>query len=534
MKMTVRFQAAVVSVSVLLAWAGPLRAAGDGPEAGRKLRILSGEQTALKAIMQKWHDEELKRQGGKFGSHGWWLWGLTAFDYDNDGDADLLPTHHGTSGGLLLKNQFAETGKLTFVDATGQLGLVAREMPQGIGLRTHAIDLDGDGWLDLVGIRSPYYFNRQGKAFEKVGRKGFNSFGPVRIADLNGDGWLDFTGWEGARWRWDPKARAFVAMPGAPAVEARLPAEFLEQRKSLGRKTKDNPAGDNTWRLCEYFTDWDLNGDGLDDVVFQGWCGYNGKAGGRVFIAGKDGKCSEQTEKLGLPKDSAPILVRDLTGDGAADLLLARRKSAGVYVNDGRGRFALKPGPLTNLLRQTEPYLHRAYPVDLDDDGDADIVISKPRHGTKVVFENRGGGAFRLWHKMGGWCDSVAVCDVDGDGRINVVIGGPGNDITIVAGPEGAPGHFCNVYVRMARPNWTAAGAKVEVFRAGTLGKAGARPILIERAHADATPVHVGLGKAEKFDLRVTFPSGKRIERKGIEAAPKLKVTAGGKIERMD
>ncbi|MCZ7644290.1 MAG: VCBS repeat-containing protein [Planctomycetota bacterium] len=54
--------------------------------------------TGLKAIVQKWHDDELARQGGKFGSHGWWPWGLSAIDYDNDGAPDLIPSHHGAPG----------------------------------------------------------------------------------------------------------------------------------------------------------------------------------------------------------------------------------------------------------------------------------------------------------------------------------------------------------------------------------------------------------------------------------------------------
>ena len=50
--------------------------------------------------------EEMRRQGGSFKSGGWWSWGLSAFDYDNDGSLDLLITQHAPGGGQILKGQW--------------------------------------------------------------------------------------------------------------------------------------------------------------------------------------------------------------------------------------------------------------------------------------------------------------------------------------------------------------------------------------------------------------------------------------------
>jgi hypothetical protein len=70
----------------------------------------------------------------------------------------------------------------------------------------------------------------------------------------------------------------------------------------------------------------------------------------------------------------------------------------------------------------------------------------------------------------------------------------------------------------MAAPNPYAVGAVVEVFLPGELDKPEARPLLIEKAHSDATPVHAGLGTADTFDLRVTHPGGKSLIARGLKS----------------
>lgn len=489
------------------------------------LEVSSGKTTGLQAIMQKWRDEELKKQGGKFAGHGWWPWGLTAFDYDGDGDVDLLPSHHGLPGGILIKNLARETGKLEFVNVTREMGLVSRNLPGGVGLRPCAVDLNGDGWLDVVGCRSPHYFYRQGKGFEAVGQKGFHSLAPHLIADVNGDGYPDILDWKSSVWHYDPKARDFVNRTGPHPVEARLPQEVAADLKNLKEQKE--------YSLWLWFTDHDLNGDGVKDVVWQGWQGYSGKAFGRYLLSDSDGKLTDQTEKMGLAKLGAPVCFADFTGDGAVDVLVARGERAGVYVNDGRGRFTVKEGPVTDLLRKVGPYLQRAYAADLDDDGDLDLVVMMPRSGTNVIYENKGGGEFAAFVVQKGWCDGVNIRDVDGDGRLDVVIGGPGNDVTIYRGRSANKGTFCNLHVRMDKPNWAAAGAVVEIFRAGEMDKKGSCPRLCERAHADGSPVHVGLGKEATFDARVVFPGKQAVLLRNVRARPHLQVTPDGKLTEL-
>jgi hypothetical protein len=201
-------------------------------------------------------------------------------------------------------------------------------------------------------------------------------------------------------------------------------------------------------------------------------------------------------------------------------------------LGDGRGNFTLSEGAPTTFLRRKGPYLHRAWTVDFDCDGDPDLVLSNPRYGAEEIYENTGRGQFELLHKARGWdSDPVVICDVNVDGLPDVAIGGPGNSITIYLNASPNPGNFCNVYVRAAAPNVFAAGAKVEVFRAGRLGVVGARPRLSMKAPSGGEPIHVGLGEAKTFDLRVTFPGEdpKIIDIKALKACPRITVTPDGR-----
>jgi hypothetical protein len=132
--------ACVIVVLVLFA------AAALAEEGNVAFRTISADQTGIQAIFKKWNVEELGRQGGKWQSHGWWPWGLTAFDFDGDGDLDLLPTHHGLPHGILLKSLLKESGKLTFIHATKELGIDSRALPGADG-KPWIWDFDGDGWL---------------------------------------------------------------------------------------------------------------------------------------------------------------------------------------------------------------------------------------------------------------------------------------------------------------------------------------------------------------------------------------------------
>ena len=485
---------------------------------GIAFKTIGGEENGSKAILDKRKAEILEKRSGKLQSHDWWLWGLTPIDYDQDADPDFLVTIHGPNHGLVLKNQFKETGKLTFVDVTKDLG-VDNILPAAMGRRTFVWDFDGDGWLDIVGIGSPHLLNQKGKKFLPLAKSGFSSFSPQAIIDLNGDGHPDFYNNAGQNGVWSPKKQTFELQTLTHPLEKKLPAAI----QKFWQDTQAKPA--NRFLRVKFLTDHDLDGDGTPDVIMTGYASYGGDVFARYFRKDKD-DLRDATEEMGLPTEGVPILVRDLDGDGHLDILVAAAASAGVYRNDGKGRFRLQPGPLTDFLKSRDPYLHRAESVDFDNDGLLDLVVTKPRGGQTVIYANLGEGIFDPIHKLQGWdSDPVAICDLNDDGLVDVAIGGPGNHVTLLVNTTPKPGNGARLYLRMPAPNPYAVGAKLEVFRAGDLKKGGVRPTRIESAPPDATPIHVGLGNAKQFDLRVTFPGHQAREYHGVQVKDRLQMS---------
>src|SRR6185503_1863388 len=116
---------------------------------------------------------------------------------------------------------------------------------------------------------------------------------------------------------------------------------------------------------------------------------------------------------------SANVGIGDLNGDGNLDIVLVKGRHwplrSRVLLGDGRGRFpnAYNLGDL--------PY--RSYSgrlVDIDADGDLDVVLSNDAPDPKVVYLNDGKGHFQLGSSYGRpeWeTRNASVADLNGDGQ---------------------------------------------------------------------------------------------------------------------
>jgi hypothetical protein len=490
------------------------------------LKPLPSEQTGLRAIIEKWKADEMKRQGDRPGSHSWWPWGLASFDYDNDGDMDLLAMQHGQPRTMIIRNMLKETGKLTFVNANPELGLPTNALAGCF--KPMIWDFDGDGFLDLAyrdSAPETFFFNRQGKAFEAM-RPGLGEVIGMKEVDGVDDNGLPFLVTTSARFFFDSGTRRFKREPWQPHWHAEPPAAIA----ALMREAKQK----NRFFGTEFF-EVNLGGRGRKDLAWGGFGPYGGPMLGRYLLAGDRGGFTDATEQFGLPKEGTPIYFADFNGDGIDDVLVVHTKVGGVYLSDGKGRYALRHGPLTDFLRLPDSYLHTVRTVDLDNEGVLDLVLYSGRNGAVGTFQNLGGGEFRQVLKASGWTEPVAICDINDDGLMDVCVGGPGDDITIYLNETPRAGTSCNLYPRVAKPNPFAVGARVQVFRVGQLGQPGAKPILDEKAHPDGTPIHVGLGSERTFDLRVVFPGKvpKHVERQGVEAKKKISIASSGHLEEI-
>ena len=492
---------------------------------GVTLTKVPDDQTGLKAIVEKWKADELLRQGGAFKEHGWWPWGVVALDYDNDGDVDLLAVQHGEPKTIVLRNELKEKGKLSFVNANAELDLHPSSALNGC-FNPLVWDFDGDGWLDLAycSTGNTCYLNKGGKGFEEI-PFGFGQFEGIReVGDVNGDGLPDVYH-DFSHLFYDAAGKKFQRKDYQHPLHTKPP----ETVKALLEANKEKIKAPYLRFHLRFHEGLELNGDGNADLGVRFFGFYGGPMFGRYFTTDASGKLGDITESAGLPNDAAPFFFGDLNGDRIDDVLTV---GAGVYLSEGPGKFAPKAGPLTDFLKQRDAWIHVAHAVDFDGDGDLDLAVNNGRGGSARVYENNGKGEFQELHRVGTWVHSIVLCDLNNDGLPDVVIAGPGENITVLQNQTKLSGSVCQLFVRAEKPNPYAAGAVVSVFRQGDLGKAGVRPILRARVEGDGLPVSVGLGTHNRFDLKLEF-SGKTAELKNIEAKPRLKVTPDGKIEEV-
>ena len=204
------------------------------------------------------------------------------------------------------------------------------------------------------------------------------------------------------------------------------------------------------------WTDYDADGD-PDLVVAGEWMSL------RVF-ANQRGHFEEVTDAVGLPNTSGlwnVLTAADIDGDGREDLIAGNRgentffratpeRPVTLYVNDFdgngraeqvittyRGKAAYPVAPKKALITQL-PYLAKRYLKHTDYQGQtirdifseeelASALVYPVVMTQSMVFWNEGGhfSAAALPPEVQ-WAPVYAICpqDVDGDGRVELVLGG--------------------------------------------------------------------------------------------------------------
>ncbi len=328
---------------------------------------------------------------------------LAAVDVDGDGDLDLVQANDAAFGGSPAPNRlWRNDGAAHFVDATaGSLPLVATDSRDLV-----VADIDADGDHDLLFVES----GRSDLLFENDGAGRFRDVTASRIRD-----WLP-----------ELLVAAFVDVDGDsdPDLLAAGSAGEMLLLVNDGTGTFLRPASGSlppvagrVWRLIEADFDRDRRADLLLGIEGQSRPWFGDGRGGFV-----DGNAPRLVTTF---RSGSDVTLRDVDGDGWLDAIVAQtlRGHAEVLLNDGLGGLA----PSVGAFGGVQPWASTIGVMDVDGDGDSDVLLGGIPGGPLRLFVNDGRGRFA--EPSPAWVPSTPLLvhhiesvDVDRDGDEDLVL----------------------------------------------------------------------------------------------------------------
>jgi hypothetical protein len=404
--------------------------------------------------------------------------GVALFDYDNDGDLDVLLIQGNMLGpgknlsqaifppqlplrARLYRNDSTRlpdgSRRLKFTDVTEQSRLNAC----GYGMGVAAADFNNDGWVDLYitnfGHNQMWRNNGDGTFTDVTRESGTDVPGlssSAAFVDYDRDGWLDLFVCNYLDFRFT-NVKQCLSSTGAPDYCGPLSFNPLPNR--LFRNRRDGTFEDVTVRagiagesnaalgvVCA-----DFNGDGWPDIYVA-----NDQRPNQLWINQKNGTFKNDAmlagcalDRNGSPQSSMGVAAGDILGKGSEDLIVTNLSGeyADLFANDGKGWFD-DSSFQSGLALATRQYTgFGAGLLDFDNDGKLDILIvngavktieDQARNGkpyplgqANLLLHNMGNGHFENVSSRAGAAFSqlqvgrgAAFGDIDNDGDIDVVV----------------------------------------------------------------------------------------------------------------
>ena len=221
------------------------------------------------------------------------------------------------------------------------------------------------------------------------------------------------------------------------------------------------------------------------------------------------------------------IASRDLTGNGYPDVMLTSMGDQLLQFNEAG---ALRDAPYGQGSQATRPHTgtdgrpstgwHAEF-ADVDNDGHADLFIAKGnvdqmpglamKDPNNLLMQQADGTFVEAADSAGVASEArgrgAALADLDGDGRLDLVVVNRRAPLELWRNVTGDAGHWLAVSPRQAGANRDAVGAWVEVETAQGVQR---QERTVGGGHAGGTlgPLHFGLGIADRARVRVIWPDG--------------------------
>jgi len=366
--------------------------------------VQNGDAIALEKGYSSMFIVEAGNTGGIFGSNTDYASGnqtqaVIFADLNADGDVDIASVNN-SDGNVSV---FINNGDGTYASAANySVGTSPTSVAAG--------DVDGDGDLDLVvTLNSANQLARllnNGIGVFGSATTYSTSAGPLAIAlaDIDGDGDLD-------------------------AVYSRSSSQVMTQTND-GSGAFSNEWGWSSGNSGVTLADVDNDGD-LDIVA-----AYNNGGISKVYVYANNGSGSYSSNS-NYSVDTSPtgVVTGDFNGDGYTDIvtsnLSAFHGTISYLENNGNGTYAGKVDYTIGTNAQPRGLIA----MDIDGDGDLDLVIVNGYADSAVVFTNNGSGAF-TWAAQYATGDNpyaIASADYDGDGDLDIVTANySGNNISVL------------------------------------------------------------------------------------------------------
>jgi hypothetical protein len=496
--------------------------------------------------------------------------GVAIFDYNRDGRLDIFFTN-GANIATLKKDEpkyrnrlFRNDGKGSFTDVTEAAGLAG----VGYDIGVAAGDFDNDGWPDLfiAGVhRNSLYRNNHDGTFSDVTVKaGLDrpvdpEYGPLWAVagawvDVNNDGRLDLFVVNYMQWKYDTKP--LCTYQGQP--DFCHPRFYKGQPNQLFLNKGDGTFEDVSakWGIRAHVSrgmgvgvaDYDL--DGRPDLFVPNDAYYNS------LFHNTGEKFEEVAFPAGvaLPEDGSFVSgmgldFRDVNNDGYPDIayVALNNQTFPILQNTGKGEFreVTSPSGMRALTLRMAGFGVGWF--DFDNDGWKDLFVARghvaslPQPGADIDQPNtvfRNSGASGKWVALTGEAGlnarppsrhrGCAFGDLDGDGRIDVVVTALGGDAEIWMNRSEGAGHWLEIALKGTKSNRDGIGARIKVTTKAGGAQYNHMTTSVGYASSSAGPVHFGLGSdSSAASVEIRWPSGTVQTLRNVNGDQVVKVREG-------